>query len=743
MSTSPIKCAIAIAVVWFLVPDPGAGKIQLPASASEQDVARMAAALQEARDLQATQLSEVPVRLAPLLAELRSLQESGKLSQETAGLYQEALLLQISTQTKLLAPEDQIAISFRELLLVNPVLDDSGFNPREKLLMEKVRSAETGRLSLETEPPGASLLYAGMVLGTTPFEISLIAGRYPLRLTKEGYLDQEITVSIQPSEIFLTERTLRRRAVEIPLSTNVPGTSVRMNGREIGKTEPFDVWIASLAADRREAMRNLAAQWGGDTASAGFFHIPEVNVGEAVSLEFQAPCYRSFEVSFTIQEAEVDWDNPILVRPELRRIELRRDTGFMEVTSVPEGAEVWIDGALVGKTPLQQDICTGAHTIQVLHSSGQYRREVVVQRDQISKIAGEIRPALLFLGMYGQDADGSLRPVQTDWEAVARQLILRGTAFVSVQVPWAEVESMRRSGKLPLEALLAGRASGADSGLMIRKIAADNGHVDLLLFGMHTGGKTVFQLFNTIHSTPDRIEVPRMDDAALSFLVSQLNRSDSVSTRLILSDMGIEVFDSPYGLAIQSVPPGLTDLSAGSIVRAVDQKPMSFAEFHSYMRAVQPGQQLTLDIESADGKTSKAILPVASAPAEYPWSMPDGFANAILTMLHSIVERDPLSDLSKFASLSLARGLMETGEWKLALEYLARTNLEPRKSGICPGTVLYYQGRCYEALSDHQNALRYYTRAKDYPNATLGTKSGVAVPVLADWRIQSLKRQPQ
>ena len=112
-------------------------------------------------------------------------------------------------------------------------------------------------------------------------------------------------------------------------------------------------------------------------------------------------------------------------------------------------------------------------------------------------------------------------------------------------------------------------------------------------------------------------------------------------------------------------------------------------------------------------------------------------------MLHSLVERDPLSDLSKFASLSLARGLMEAGEWKLALEYLARTNLEPRKSGICPGTVLYYQGRCYEAMSDTQNALRYYTRARDYPNATLGTKNGISVAVLADGRIQSLKRQPQ
>jgi hypothetical protein len=701
----------------------------------------LAGILKEARDLQTTQLAEVPNKLAPLLAELRQLQQGGKLDPEISKIYQEALLLQISAQTKLLAPESDITAAYRELLVVNPKLDDSAFNPREKQLLDKMRSAETGRLSLKTDPPGITLLYIGIDLGTTPVDVSLIAGAYRLLLRKEGFRDQEFDVTIRPSEILSAERTMRRRAVEIPLSTDAVGISVVMNGQVVGKTQPVDAWITSLPTDRQEGMRTLVRQWGSDARSGGFLRLPEVNVGEPVTLELQAPCYQPARRNFTVSESEVDWSTLVHVRPELRRIELKRDTGFMEVTSVPSGAEVWIDGTLSGKTPLQRDICVGTHRIQVLHSSGQYRQEVVVQRDQITKVAGEVRPALLFLGTYTQAADKTLRPVAADWEIVARQLVLRGTAFLNMQLAPAEIESLRGSGKLPLEQLLASSPASVEADALIKRIAADNGRVDMFLFGLRNGSRIMFRLYSALHRIPDLIELPGLDDAALAFLVARLNRADRVSARLFLAELGIDLFDSPYGLAIQSAPAGQSDLAPGSIVRAVDQKAMNLSEFQAYVRTLQTGRSVTLDAVSAKGASSRVVLSVRMSGAEYPWSTPDAFPNAVLTTLHYLAERDPAADVAKYASLSLARGFMEQGEWKLALEYLARTNLEPNRRGICPGTVLYYQGRCYEALADINNAQSHYARAKGYPDATLGTHDGPAIPALAEWRIQSLKRQ--
>jgi tetratricopeptide (TPR) repeat protein len=84
---------------------------------------------------------------------------------------------------------------------------------------------------------------------------------------------------------------------------------------------------------------------------------------------------------------------------------------------------------------------------------------------------------------------------------------------------------------------------------------------------------------------------------------------------------------------------------------------------------------------------------------------------------------------------------MKQKQWKLALEYLAKANLEPHKSGICPGTVLYYQGRCYEELGNPAQAESYYMRAKDYPEATIGMPNSISVSILADQRIQSLKQR--
>jgi tetratricopeptide (TPR) repeat protein len=139
------------------------------------------------------------------------------------------------------------------------------------------------------------------------------------------------------------------------------------------------------------------------------------------------------------------------------------------------------------------------------------------------------------------------------------------------------------------------------------------------------------------------------------------------------------------------------------------------------------------------GFTQKQIT-LRLSGAEYPWGTPDGFSNSVLAMLQHLIDRDPLSDEAKYAGLSLARGLMKQKEWKLALDYLSQAKIEPNRSGVCPGTVLYYQGRCYEEIGDRTQAESYYTRAKEFAEATLGTPDGLLVRACAEQRIQALKK---
>ena len=94
----------------------------------------------------------------------------------------------------------------------------------------------------------------------------------------------------------------------------------------------------------------------------------------------------------------------------------------------------------------------------------------------------------------------------------------------------------------------------------------------------------------------------------------------------------------------------------------------------------------------------------------------------------------------KAAGYVIGLGLMQKREWKPALDFLARANLDPQKPGISLGTVLYYQGRCYEELGDSNLAQNHYSRARDFPDATVGTPDGLMVSALAERRLRFLRK---
>jgi len=726
---------LSLPAVAAQVPDPG-----------PQSLAEFREALIEARDLQATELQTAREKLTTLLAALRNVQESMALNAESAEIFGEALLLQIGIQTKLLAPEEEIYSLLRELLIIKPTVDDILFNPRQKLLFERVRVVDSGRLSIRTTPPGGSIIYLGNNLGETPLELPLVEGTYPLLLRKEGFRDQEIEVTMGKAEILILERTLRKSSVEVPLSLNTVGATVRMNGTVVGQSQDYDSWISGMGTEERAEVESIVTNWNIDTRSAGFFKLSEVPVEETINLEFQAPCYEGLTLQFTVAEGDVDWNRMSVAKAELRNIELSKDTGFIEVTSTPSGADVWIDGALQGKTPLQADVCVGTRSIQVLHRSGQYVREVILKRGQVTKVTGEVKPALAFLGIYRHDSAEDINPDESGWEVVARQLALRSSAFINPQLPAAEVESLRKSGRMPLERLLRESAAPADMDSLVKQIANDAGRVNMILFGTIDGEEYRFRLFSTIYPTPDEITLPNLGEESIDFLTSRLNEASAVEERIQAPSLGMELIDSSKGLIVlkinDEIQAGGTALPAGSVIRSVDRKQMTLRELRSYLRTREQGQSVTMEIESA-GTSSNVTLPVLFSGAEYPWSMPDGFFNSVLTMLHHLVEREPASDLAKYANLSLARGLMQRKEWNLALEILSKTNLEPHDSGVCPGTVLYYQGRCYEEIGETARARTYYSRARDFVDATLGVPDGLSVPDMAEHRLQNLRNQPQ
>ena len=740
---APAGAILSLLALLWMMSAPAAAQEPVP---PQLDAAAMAARLAEAQELAGKQVSAAQGKLRELLADLRYWHDTGPMTAESAAIFQDALVLNIGLQTKLLAPEGQILDSFRELLIINPILDENLFNPREKLLLEKCRSGQSGRLSLQTTPAEAGLYYLGRELARTPAELSLMAGSYRLTLTSDGYLDQELQVDIRAGETTFVERSLRRKAVTIVLSTSTVGTLVLLNHEPVGQTRPYEAFLSSLPASQMADIQEIIRSWRSDGRSLGFFRLDEMPVGEPFSIELRADCYEPRIIQAAVSEDQVDWSRPTVVISDLKGVQLVRDTGLMEVSSSPEGAEVWLDGMLQGRTPLHADVCSGTHRVQVLHSSGQFTQEVIIRKGLVSKVSGALKPALAFLGIYRQSSRGApLQPQQAEWESAARQLALQSSTFTYVQIRPNDVEAARQSGRLPLDALLESAPGSSETDTLLRKIGIEAGKVNLVLVGLRTGDSYQFRLYNIIRATPDLIELPGADGQQLGFLIGQLNKTANVPARLRVPHIGIELLDTTGGLVVgrlhESVGSPSASLPAGSVIKSIDRAPMTYRELQAHLQTIPTGQTIVLEVQAAGtGAAGFLSIPVQAAGAEYPWNTPDSFPNAILTFLYHIAERAPASEDSKFARLSLALGLMRQGEWQPAADILEKLDLAPLKAGICQGTVLYYLARCHERLGRNSSAENLYTRALEYTDATLGTPDGPSVAALAEKRRRDLKK---
>lgn len=177
--------------------------------------------------------------------------------------------------------------------------------------------AET--LTIASSPPGATVEIDGIVAGTTPYETDFPGGYFHkthtafgtrlehsmiIRVSKDGYLSQQITI------------------------TNGPFEWVAVTGRHRGnyfllKSNHFDVKLDPVS-DRSSESADTAA-------NEGPMH----------------PAHVAFR-SETLPER----DPP-------------PSSGNITVSSDPSGAEIYVDGKFVGQTPSTIELPAGSHRVEV------------------------------------------------------------------------------------------------------------------------------------------------------------------------------------------------------------------------------------------------------------------------------------------------------------------------------------------------------------------------------------------
>lgn len=254
-----------------------------------------------------------------------------------------------------------------------PVRIRPGREERIEIRLEPV----DGLVLIETDPPGADVTVAGVYRGTAPLAVTEFpAGTHRVRLELAGHDPREIEVSLQ-------DRTPQRHRVGLVshlgilrIGSDPAGASVRLDGKPVGTT-PLELRavqegerrVEVQSAGYRVETREVAVEAGKALdvnvtlqPSPGTLRVESMPPGALVRVE-------GFEEGIAPHEyADVDPGTYAVLllldgyadttldavvragRLTVVRGEMQIVSGGIQIVTIPPGAQVFVDGRLVGTT---------------------------------------------------------------------------------------------------------------------------------------------------------------------------------------------------------------------------------------------------------------------------------------------------------------------------------------------------------------------------------------------------------
>ena len=224
------------------------------------------------------------------------------------------------------------------------------------------QEVKTIRCEFTSQPDGANVLVDDEMRGQTPLTLyNLGPGRHHVRFEKQNYESVDEFLSLKEGGMFQKNALMNPVKGLLLLTSEPAGCDISLDGLSLGKTPRL---ITSL--DAKNVYRIL----------------------------LQKPGYqsRTVEVKFSGRT------------PLVRHEELILDSGVIEVTSDPEGAEVTVNGQPRGTTPVTvRDVPKGRTTVTLKkHGFDEETREITM-------VAGDSQT--LFVKMNGLPGTMSLSSV--------------------------------------------------------------------------------------------------------------------------------------------------------------------------------------------------------------------------------------------------------------------------------------------------------------------------------------------
>ena len=201
-----------------------------------------------------------------------------------------------------------------------------------------------GWLDVEVSPVGATVMIDSEVKGSSPCKIKLESGNYFMQLLSEGYIAYGENISITDGETKPVRTALKANFAQITIQAPYPHSEIWLRGEKVA-----------------------TGRWSG-RLNAGTYAVESRTEG-------YEPCKENISVTaedsrtFTLQ-----MPTPIY--------------SMLKINTTPFGAEVKLDGKVVGKTPWQSnEVLAGRHTLEISKEGYETHSETLtLVRDAVSSI---------------------------------------------------------------------------------------------------------------------------------------------------------------------------------------------------------------------------------------------------------------------------------------------------------------------------------------------------------------------
>jgi hypothetical protein len=217
-------------------------------------------------------------------------------------------------------------------------------------------------------PNGADIWIDGVYYGNGASGVALSPGGHTLELQKAGYYDYTSTVSITAGQT----------------TTTTPGMTPYATNSGYG-----DLQISSTPAGAAVYVNN---NYEGTTPSGSPLYVTQLNAG-VYNVVLSMPDYQSYTQTATVEPGIVNdiWATMVPVTPG----PTPDTTGQINVGSSPSGANIFLDNAYKGITPMVlSNVPQGTHTL-LLKTDGyqSWTSSVTVTAGSYTQVSGTLSPA--------------------------------------------------------------------------------------------------------------------------------------------------------------------------------------------------------------------------------------------------------------------------------------------------------------------------------------------------------------